>query len=102
MKFALVDPNVNTTVNGFLIFANFLNLVYNVPQMVQTYRTRSTKDINKWFIILRVLCNGIWMVYGIYINSFLMMLNNLVTVGASLFIGYYKYQNRTKQIMPDI
>ena len=85
-----------------LIFANFLNLIYNIPQMVQTFQTRSTKDINKWFIILRVLCNGIWMVYGIYINSFLMMLNNLVTVSASLFIGYYKYREARSKTDSDV
>lgn len=100
MKISIIDPNVNKTVNGFLILANFLNLVYNIPQMIQTYQTRSTKDINKWFIILRVLSNGIWMIYGIYINSFLMMFNNLDTVSASMFIGYYKYREGRSAVTP--
>ena len=90
MEVSIIDPNV------FLVIANALNLIYNLPQMMQTYKTKSTDDINHWFITLRIACNSIWLVYGIYINSFLMMLNNLITVVASIFIGYYKYQNRIR------
>ena len=97
MQLTILDPNVDVAMNVSIVLANVLNLVYNIPQMVQTYRTRSTDDINHWFIILRIVGNSIWMVYGIYIDSFLMMLNNLITVVASLFIGYYKYQNRVQQ-----
>ncbi len=97
MQLTILDPNVDAAMNVSIVLANVLNLVYNIPQMVQTYRTRSTDDINHWFIILRIVGNSIWMVYGIYIDSFLMMLNNLITVVASLFIGYYKYQNRVQQ-----
>ena len=91
MNFTLLDPNVDTTMNVFLVIANVLNLVYNLPQMLQTYRTKSTDDINHWFILLRIVGNSIWMVYGLRINSFLMLLNNAITVTASLFIGYYKF-----------
>jgi uncharacterized protein with PQ loop repeat len=93
MEISITDPNANSTMNIFLVIANFLNLIYNLPQMLQTYRTKSTDDINQWFVILRIASNGIWMVYGIYINSFLMVLNNAITVGSSIFIGYYKYHN---------
>ena len=97
MKITITDPNAGDTMNIFLIIANFLNLIYNLPQMLQTYKTKSTDDINQWFVILRICCNSIWMVYGIHINSFLMVLNNAITVGASFFIGYYKYQNYLKR-----
>ena len=94
MKFSIIDPHVNTTMNAFLVIANVLNLVYNLPQVIQTYRTKSTGDINPWFIGLRIIGNCIWMAYSVYINSFFLLLNNVVTVVSSLFIGYYKYRNR--------
>jgi MtN3 and saliva related transmembrane protein len=92
MRFDLIEPKVSPTMNGFLILANIINIVYNIPQMVQTYKTKSTKDFNIWFIVLRIIGNTIWMVYSIEVNSLLMLINNSVTVIASLFIGYYKWR----------
>jgi MtN3 and saliva related transmembrane protein len=101
MELTIFDKNVDQTMNVFLVIANLLNLIYNVPQMIQTYQTKSTDDINHWFIILRIIGNSIWVVYGIYINSLLLLLNNIITVLATLFIGYYKYQNRLSRNQPE-
>lgn len=90
MKFEPMDPNVPLSMNVMLIIANVLNLIYNIPQMVQTYRTKSTRDFSSWFLSLRIVGNGIWLVYSGYIGNLLMLLNNLVSVLASVFIGYYK------------
>ena len=38
MKFQILDDNVSTTMNVFLVIANILNLVYNIPQMIKTYQ----------------------------------------------------------------
>lgn len=76
--------------NVFLIIANILNLVYNIPQMVQTYRTKTTRDFSTTFLLMRVVGNIIWVVYSVEIGSVLFLINNVVTVVASLFIGYYK------------
>lgn len=92
MQFDIIEPKVSPTMNGFLILANIINIVYNIPQMVQTYKTKSTKDFNVWFIVLRIIGNFIWMIYSIEVNSLLMLINNSVTVSASIFIGYYKWR----------
>jgi hypothetical protein len=39
---------------------------------------------------LRVIGNAIWVVYSIYVANLLMLINNVVTVVASVFVGYYK------------
>jgi MtN3 and saliva related transmembrane protein len=91
MNFSLLDENVSLTMNIFIIIANIINLFYNIPQMIKTYRTKSTRDFSALFIILRIIANIIWLAYSIEINSFLMLINNLVTVIASVFIGYYKF-----------
>lgn len=90
MKFSLLDQNVSTTMNVFIIIANIINLVYNLPQIYKTYKTKSTKDFSEWFLLLRVVGNVIWIPYSIEINSMLLLINTLVTVIASIFIGYYK------------
>ena len=55
MHFTILDPNVSTTMNGFLIIANIINLLYNVPQIVTTYKRKSTKDFSGWFLFLRFI-----------------------------------------------
>jgi len=85
-----MDENVSFTMNIFLIIANIINLIYNIPQIVKTYQTKSTKDFSGWFLSLRVLGNLIWIAYAIEVNSLLMLINNIVTVVSSMFIGYYK------------
>jgi MtN3 and saliva related transmembrane protein len=92
MHFEIIEPKVSPTMNGFLILANIINLLYNIPQIVQTYKTKSTKDFNIWFIVLRIIGNFIWLVYALEVNSLLMLINYSVTVISSLFIGYYKWR----------
>ena len=90
MYFTLLDKNVSLSMNVLIIIANIINLIYNIPQMIQTYKTKSTRDFSAAFLALRIVGNVIWVAYSIEINSFLMLINNLVTVFASVFIGYYK------------
>jgi MtN3 and saliva related transmembrane protein len=90
MKFQILDDNVSTTMNVFLVIANVLNLVYNIPQMVKTYKTKSTGDFSELFLLLRIVGNTIWIGYAIEIDSMLVLINNLVTVLSSIFIGFYK------------
>lgn len=89
MRFSIMDKNVDLTMNVFLIIANIINLVYNVPQVIKTYKTKSTKDFSGWFISLRIVGNVIWIAYSIEVESLLMLINNLVTVFSSCVIGYY-------------
>ena len=78
------------TMNVFVIIANIINLIYNIPQMVKTYQRKSTKDLSSWFIFLRIIGNSIWIGYAIEIDSMMMLINNIITVFSSVFIAYYK------------
>jgi len=90
MKFSFIDRNVSTTMNVFLVVANIINLFYNIPQMVTTYKRKSTKDFSTTFLVLRIVGNLIWIGYAIEVSSLLMLINNIVTVLSSVFISYYK------------
>jgi uncharacterized protein with PQ loop repeat len=103
MKFELINDNVSMTMNVFVIIANIINLVYNIPQMVTTYQRKSTKDLSSWFIFLRIVGNSIWIGYAIEIDSMMMLINNIITVSSSIFIAYYKvlelYKERLEKKM---
>jgi uncharacterized protein with PQ loop repeat len=93
MKFSLIDNNVSKTMNVFLVIANIINLVYNIPQIVKTCKSKSTNDFSGWFLSLRFLGNIIWIGYAIEVNSLLMLINNIVTVIASGIIGGFMINN---------
>ena len=90
MKFEIFDDKVSLTTNIFLIIANIINLTYNLPQVWKTFRTKSTGDFSETFLVMRILGNGIWIGYAIEINSMLMLINNLVVIFSTMFLGYYK------------
>jgi MtN3 and saliva related transmembrane protein len=96
-----MDQNVSLTMNIFLIIGNVVNIIYNLPQIVKTYKTKSTSDFSEWFLFLRIFGNIIWVAYAIEVESMLMLINNIVTVLSSIFIGYYKvielYNKRKKE-----
>lgn len=90
MKFEFFDPNLPLSMNILLVAANVINLVYNIPQIVHTYRKKTTADFSAWFLFLRILGNTIWVVYAIYVSNLLLLINNIVTVLASVFVAWYK------------
>jgi len=96
MHLTILDKNVSPTMNVFLVIANIINLIYNVPQIVKTCKTKSTKDFSGWFLSLRVLGNIIWVAYAIEVDSLLMLINNIVTVVASAIIGSFMVNDMYK------
>ena len=90
MGTTFIDENVSSSMNAFLIIANIINIIYNVPQVMKTYKTKSTKDFSGWFIFMRIFGNTIWFVYSIEINNIQMIINNIITVLSSVLLGYYK------------
>ena len=89
--------------NILLIAANIINLIYNIPQMLRTYRTKSANDFDIWFLGLRIFYNFLWILYGIEINSILVVINSIVTILATSFISYYKimtYLTNSRTILP--
>jgi uncharacterized protein with PQ loop repeat len=84
--------------NIFLVIGNIINLIYNIPQMVKTYKSKTTGDFSPTFLFMRIVGNTIWLAYSIELNEFLFIVSNIVSVFSSIFIGYFKvaelYKNR--------
>lgn len=85
-----IDPTLPLWLNTIVIIANILNLIYNVPQMIKTYRRKTTRDISGIFLLLRFVANTIFTIYTIYISNVQLSIANIVSVLSTLFIGYYK------------
>ena len=82
--------NNNTYKSGILIACNVINVIYHVPQIIKTYRTKSVKDFDSWYLFLGNLHSFCWVLYSIEDNNGLMMFNSCVTMFSISFVSYYK------------
>ena len=67
-----------TSTIGFI--AAILTTVSFVPQVLKVWRTRSAKDISLGMYSLFTLGIAAWLVYGVLIDSWPVILANLVTL----------------------
>lgn len=77
-----------TTAIGFT--AAFLTTIAFLPQVIQIWKTKSTKDINlKMYVIL---CTGVflWILYGILILSWPVIIANVLVLALSSIILIFK------------
>lgn len=51
-----------------------------VPQTVKAIKTRQTKDISLWMYIILLVGVVLWLLYGIFTNSWPIILANSVTI----------------------
>lgn len=51
-----------------------------IPQAVQTWRTRSARDVNLGLLVLLVVGNSLWLAYGTLMGSWGLIAANIVTV----------------------
>jgi len=73
-------------VEGLGLIAGLMTTCSFVPQVLQTYRTRSVKDIS--FKMYLLLCAGIamWIVYGALIGSVSVVAANIVSLALTCSI----------------
>ena len=90
MDYSIFDDNVSATMNVFLVIGNINNLIYNIPQIIKTYKSKSTKDFSTSFLCMRVFGNFIWLAYSIELRAFLFIISNIVSLFSSMFVCYYK------------
>jgi MtN3 and saliva related transmembrane protein len=73
--------------------AGALTTVSFVPQVIKTWRTRSTRDISTGMFM--TFCAGIllWAVYGFYINSLPVIITNIITFFLAFIILVLKLRH---------
>jgi MtN3 and saliva related transmembrane protein len=64
-----------------------------VPQFIKTFRTRQTKDLS--LLMYLILCTGValWLIYGIFIVDWPLILANSVTLVLAMPILFLKVKN---------
>ena len=79
----------NFTISIGIIAALFTTFAF-IPQALKIYKSKSTKDISLTMWLVFSVGVVLWLVYGILIMSFPIIIANIVTLFISLFILFYK------------
>lgn len=78
----------STTVIGLV--SAFLTTGAYVPQAVKTWRTRRTGDLSLSMFTMVFLGTVGWLVYGLLRNDVPIILANVITLGTSFVILFFK------------
>jgi MtN3 and saliva related transmembrane protein len=71
-----------------------LSTVSLMPQVVRTWRTRSTDDISTAWLVVALAAMAIWIAYGSLIDAPAIILVNVLSVFQCASILFIKVQNQ--------
>ena len=74
------------------MIAGTLTTIAFVPQVVKTWRSKSTEDISYGMFILFSLGLLLWLVYGIVIDALPIIISNTITLVLALVILGLKFR----------
>jgi MtN3 and saliva related transmembrane protein len=67
-----------------------------LPQLIHTFKTKSVGDLHTGALILFDIGLSLWLVYGIYLHSWPMILANSISLGFQLVLLSLKVRYRAK------
>jgi len=85
---------MNSEVIG--IIAGAFSCTTFLPQVIKTWRSKSTKDVSLNMFLIATLGTTLWLVYGIMINSFSIIATNIIVLVFSITMLYLIFRNRPK------
>ncbi|MCP5506055.1 MAG: PQ-loop repeat-containing protein [Chlamydiales bacterium] len=60
------------------IVASTTSIISFIPQIIQTYRTRSAKDLSLLMLVNFLICSLSWIVYGIITRTWTVWMTNVI------------------------
>lgn len=76
------------------ITAGVLSCTTFLPQVIKTYKSKSTEDVSLLMFIIAALGSALWLIYGILINSFALTFTNIIVLIFSLIMLLFKVKYR--------
>jgi MtN3 and saliva related transmembrane protein len=86
---------MNSEVVG--IIAGALSCTTFLPQVIKTWKSKSTKDVSLTMFLLASLGTTLWLIYGIMISSISIIGTNIVVLIFSLTMLFLIFRNRQKK-----
>ena len=66
--------------------AGFFTTISFLPQVIKVWRTKSTKDISIWMFLIFTTGVLLWLIYGLLIINYSLILANTITLILSISI----------------
>ena len=79
------------------IIAGALSCTTFLPQIIKTWKSKSTKDVSLTMFIIATISTSLWIIYGILIHSFSILATNIVVLLFSLIMLGLIFINREKK-----
>ncbi len=79
------------------IVAGALSCTTFLPQVIKTYKSKSTKDVSLAMFVIAAVSTTLWLIYGILISSFSLTFTNAIVLLLSLIMLYLKLNYRNPQ-----
>jgi len=86
---------MNSEVIG--IIAGAFSCTTFLPQVVKTWKSKSTKDVSLNMFLIATLGTTLWLIYGIMINSISIIGTNIVVLFFSVTMLFLIFKNREKK-----
>ncbi|EAW36735.1 SemiSWEET transporter [Lyngbya sp. PCC 8106] len=79
-----------TLITAIGLLAGTLTTVSFLPQVIKTWKTKSTRDVSLEMFVL--FCSGVflWIVYGALIGDLPIVATNIVTLSLASMILFFK------------
>jgi len=77
------------------LLAGTLTTIAFIPQLQQTWRTRSAQDVSLGMLLTFIVGVFLWLVYGLLLGALPIILANLVTLVLTLAILILKVRYRS-------
>ena len=78
------------------IIAGALSCTTFLPQVIKTWKSKSTKDVSLTMFIIASISTTLWIIYGVLIHSFSILATNIVVLLFSLIMLGLIIINREK------
>jgi MtN3 and saliva related transmembrane protein len=76
------------------VVAGVLSCTTFLPQVVKTYKSKSTKDVSLVMFIIATVSSALWLIYGILMKSFSVTYTNVIVFIFSVIMLYLKLKYR--------
>jgi MtN3 and saliva related transmembrane protein len=86
---------MNSEVIGLI--AGALSCTTFLPQVIKTWKSKSTKDVSLSMFLIASAGTALWLVYGIMIKSISIIGTNIVVLFFSLTMLVLIFKNRDKK-----
>jgi MtN3 and saliva related transmembrane protein len=77
--------------------AGLLSCIIFVPQVIKTWKAKSTQGVSLSMFVIAALSNVLWGIYGVFIHSPSMICTNIVMLSLSIMMLIMQFKFKKEE-----